>query len=708
MEGKEGMDYAEQVLKEIRKYKKILIMDLGEDGVSVCDWLKANGKKIRNFVYLEENADIGIIEGITVRNLNSLLSWKKDALLICMEEAENMCTRLSEVNKLGFENVLVIERAFIESLKREPAFKKSNILYEKKLHSIDKSRYKENSAMDVLLLTPPAWDMYTPFGALPCLTAALQQEQLRVEQIDVGICCFHTKLNADWKEYAEQFKSREYYERTVRMYIDNPYLYFSDYEKGIWFFNGDMYSTGEVKAKYASLNRVQIGVLDAFYQNIANSLSVNIDFNLEKSIAKAIKKYDKNLLIDSIIEMGIVEKIVHAPKVVGISITGTNQFLPACVLAQIVRFFNPNTKIIVGGSALDVFLCSNYENKREILDYFDYLITGEGETSIRKLVQYILQMKEIEYDEIPNLVKFTQDGTMILPEVFLEDVDDLPMPSFEGIDFDLYLAPKPMIPYQASRGCHYGHCAFCNHNSKYRHNYRPKKVSKVVAELIDIKNKYGINYFQFVDEAIRPDHFIEMVEEMDKHEEFRDTKWIYYSRVSYQYKKELLEKAKRNGCELVMFGVETFNQRLLQFIKKGINAETSKYCIKLFPSVGIKTYIWLMCNLPSETIEEMRDDIEDLKEHIKYLAGMGVSLFYLGVNTDMFNNMEDYNIVKYNPYDGIRFDSVNNGEVIDKDKMFEVYGNEYAPLPQKFFFTSNRYTIFYDGLKGLEDEQHKL
>ena len=32
--------------------------------------------------------------------------------------------------------------------------------------------------------------------------------------------------------------------------------------------------------------------------------------------------------------------------------------------------------------------------------------------------------------------------------------------------------------------------------------------------------------------------------------------------------KETLEKARNNGCEMVMFGVETLNQRLLKFIKK--------------------------------------------------------------------------------------------------------------------------------------------
>lgn len=692
-------DYGENLLQEIKKYKKILVMDAGEDGISVCDWLRANGKKIRSYVYLGEDKNIGNIEGVVVKNLNTLLSWRKDALLICMEGVGDVDDILFEVNKLGFENILTIKRDFLEELKREPVHEKNNALYEQKLRCVEQSKYNKALDTDVVLITPPAWDMYTPFGALPCLTAALQEDKVKTEQIDLGIYCFHTKLRKDWRDYAKQFKSREFYEHVVKEYIHNPYMNFSDYKNELWFFNGDTFSVNAVKEKYSLLNRVQIGVLDTFYQNIANSLSVNIDFNLEKDIARAIEKYDKNVLIDSILEMGIVEKIVNAPEIVGISITGTNQFIPACVLAQLVRHFNPDTKIIAGGSALDVFLYSSYENKKEILNYFDYLITGEGETSIRKLVQCILQSKETDYKNIPNLVRFAQDGTMILPNVFLENVDELPAPSFDGIDFDLYLAPEPMIPYQASRGCHYGHCAFCNHNSKYRHNYRPKKSSKVVEDLIYIMHKYGVFHFQFVDEAIRPDCFIEMVEEMDKHEEFKKTKWIYYSRVSYQYKKELLQKAKRNGCELVMFGVETFNQRLLQFIKKGINAETSKYCIKLFSSAGIKTYIWLMCNLPSETIDEMRGDISDVKEHIEYLSGMGLGPFYLDINTDMYRHMESYNIVSYNPYDGTRFDSLNNGEVIDKDKMFEVYGTEYAPLLSKYFFTTNRYTIFYDGLR---------
>lgn len=690
-------EYENQILEQVRAFKKILVMDLGNDGICVSDWLTANGKKIRNFVYMGEENSLGMIAGITVKNLNSLLSWGEEALLVCVEGNNNF--EALEADKLGFKNILVLKRGFVEQLKKEPIYEKNNALYKKKLQSIRKDEYINSNRANVLLITPPAWDMYTPFGALPCLAAALNKDKLVVEQLDLGILCFHTKLRKDWQEYAAVFKSEMFYENTVLKFINNTYNTFDEYKKGIWFFYGDIFPLDIVKKNYYSLNRVQVGVLDMFFQNISNSLSTNIDFNLEDNIEEAIQKYNKNILIDTIMEMDITEKIVYAPKVVGISITGVNQFLPGCTLAKIIRYFNPDTKIVVGGSALDVFLCSDYKNKKEILNYFDYLITGEGETSIRKLVQNILQSKEIDYKIIPNLVSFTQDGEMVLPEVFLEDVNDLPEPCFDGIDFSLYLAPEPMIPYQSSRGCHYGYCAFCNHNSKYRHNYRTKKASKIVEELLNIKHKYGIRYFQFVDEAIRPDCFIEMINEMDKYSEFEETKWIYYSRVSYQYKEELLEKAKKNGCEMVMFGVESFNQRLLQFIKKGISAETSKYCIRLFSKAGIKTFIWLMCNLPSETIEEMRGDIDDVKENIQYLSGMGLGPFYLDVNTDMFRNMEKYNITKYNLYDKTRFESTNNGEIIDKDEVFKVYGNEYAILPQKYFFTTNRYTIFFDSLR---------
>ena len=328
--------------------------------------------------------------------------------------------------------------------------------------------------------------------------------------------------------------------------------------------------------------------------------------------------------------------------------------------------------------------------------YFDYLCVGEGETCLLQLLQYLKGDKSIELKNIPNLVFISGDGTLNYNKQIIEDVDMLPPPDFEGLDLELYLAPRLILPYQTSRGCHYGYCAFCNHDEKYRHNYRTKKMDVVVKELIYLSEKYHTCYFQFVDEAIRPDCFKEMIEHMDENPAFKKMKWFYYSRVSRQYDNNLLEKARRNGCEMIMFGVETLNQRLLNHIKKGISADVSEYCLKLFHECGIKTYAWLMCNLPSETLEEVADDYKKVIKLRKEIDAICITPFMLIKNTDMSKEPEKYNIIYVDKENPCRFLSHYNGEIINHNAMMEFYANQYVPLMEGWNFSKNRYTLFFD------------
>ncbi len=228
-------------------------------------------------------------------------------------------------------------------------------------------------------------------------------------------------------------------------------------------------------------------------------------------------------------------------------------------------------------------------------------------------------------------------------------------------------------------------------------------MKTVVQELLYLSKKYNVNHFQFVDEAIRPDCFEIMVNEMDSHKEFKNIKWFYYSRVSRFYNKEILDKARKNGCDMVMFGIETLNQRLLSFIKKGITADTSEYCLKLFHDCGIKTYAWLMCNLPSETLDEVEGDYKQIKSMKQYISAISVGLFMLERNTDMYQNPDEYNILQIDNEDTRRFVSHNNGNVIDKNDMFLFYYEKYLPLQASWDFSGNRYTLFFEENMELQE-----
>ena len=90
----------------------------------------------------------------------------------------------------------------------------------------------------------------------------------------------------------------------------------------------------------------------------------------------------------------------------------------------------------------------------------DYIIVGEGETSLAELVD---QMEGAEdFAKVPNLL-YRSNGARL--ETFSHRVptlDELPTPDFEGIALNLYLTPKPVIYLQTSRGCYWNHCTFCN------------------------------------------------------------------------------------------------------------------------------------------------------------------------------------------------------------------------------------------------------
>jgi radical SAM superfamily enzyme YgiQ (UPF0313 family) len=273
-------------------------------------------------------------------------------------------------------------------------------------------------------------------------------------------------------------------------------------------------------------------------------------------------------------------------------------------------------------------------------------------------------------------------------------VGDLNPPDYEGVDFSLYLTP--MLSYQASRGCFYGHCAFCNHCSRYRHNYRKKTPASVVRDVKSLIALYGVNFVQFVDEAIEPHFLAEILEALENEPGGVSFRWMYYSRVSPVYTPETAARLRRAGCEMVMFGVETFNRRLLKFIKKGISRETAVENLRLFTLAGIKTYAWFMTALPTQTLEEMAEDCRAIEEYSGFITAASLNLFQPAPATDMYRDLKNFNILRLVPPDG--FVALHQGEELDSAPLKRFYKETFSPAMNRLFPTTNRYVVFLDGL----------
>lgn len=620
-------------------------------------------------------------------------SFIKDNEIILIATTAYSKEILDSLNKDGIKNTIVLVKDFEKILDEFICEQRIKKIYATKNRLLQEFKEKQGkSDYDIAFLTPPYWDVYSPFSAVPCLKAKLKQEGYSVYQIDIGIISIHYAIKRYGNKVAKQLLSSRCYDELICCYEKNPYTSYEQYVNDMDFLRDESFDVKKVKTLYKSMNFVQKCVVDNFYQRIYSMNICGVDFDNCISIADSVEKYNLDFIWDIFEEESVKILFSSLPDIIGISITSSCQFLSGCLLAQFIHQIKPKTKIILGGSCADLFVNSEYPQKYDIYEYFDFVLIGEGETAITRVMQYL--QGKIDISKIPNLAVINKNNQLSLNHMIVEDVLELPLPDYDDLNLELYLSPELILPYQSSRGCHYGYCAFCNHDDKYRHNYRTKIMKKVVEDLVALSKKYQAKHFQFVDEAIRPDCFRLLVDEMERNPEFTEIRWFYYSRVSREYNINILEKAYRNGCQMVMFGIESFNQRLLNFIKKGISAETSKYCLKLFKQCKIKTYAWLMDNLPSETIEEAKGDLEEVKRMREYIDAFSVGPFMLVKNTDMYKNPESYNIVEKNDKDPLRFQSHNNGQIINKEEMLRFDAEEYRKYQLNTFLFGNRYTLF--------------
>ena len=79
-------------------------------------------------------------------------------------------------------------------------------------------------------------------------------------------------------------------------------------------------------------------------------------------------------------------------------------------------------------------------------------------------------------------------------------MQEIPLPDFSDLPLEKYVYAK--LPYQFSRGCYWGKCAFCSYRDKK--GYVTRKIDVVLDHLQEMERRYGIHSFQFIDDAIHP------------------------------------------------------------------------------------------------------------------------------------------------------------------------------------------------------------
>jgi hypothetical protein len=373
---------------------------------------------------------------------------------------------------------------------------------------------------------------------------------------------------------------------------------------------------------------------------VDNQLSYSIYSS--RDIIKALHDETQNPYLDLYRRFFLPGFIQNPPDFVGVSITATSQIIPGLTLCRLIKEKFPQVHVTVGGSIF-TRLVDNLRRCDRLFDVTDDFIVFEGETALLELIHQLEGKKD--FSKVPNLI-WRQEGKIIVNQPFYsENLAEHPAPNYKGFPLGQYLAPYSVLPVQFSRGCYYKDCAFCALTLDHQ-NFRQKDPVKVVDELEALSKMHATPYFFFTDECLALSPTKRLCKELIKRG--LDLQWTAEFRFEKNLSRELLSSLREAGCQKIVFGLETYNARLMDFMVKGITQENVNRICSDCVDLGIAVHCYVIVGFPTETEEEALETMNFIVNNHKLNSSYGFScqpcLFDLEKEAPIMNDPGGYGI----------------------------------------------------------------
>jgi len=261
--------------------------------------------------------------------------------------------------------------------------------------------------------------------------------------------------------------------------------------------------------------------------------------------------------------------------------------------------------------AIGIHVSEMPEDSFKMQPKLDLIIRNEIEATISELFDFKVDLKDIKGISFKDSEKAHNNPQ----RAFIHDLDALPFPAWNHLDFKNYTLPfygRPFLLLATARGCPYK-CTFCMAKPYYGKSLRYRSPKNVVDEMEFVVKNYNVKDFLMWTEGftMNNDYAIEICKEIIK----RDLKvgWACNSRVD-TVNDELMSYIKKAGCWMVGYGVESGNQEILDHVKKGITIEQVKNAAKLTKKYGMEATAHCMVGFPGETKETVKETVKLVKD----------------------------------------------------------------------------------------------
>lgn len=194
------------------------------------------------------------------------------------------------------------------------------------------------------------------------------------------------------------------------------------------------------------------------------------------------------------------------------------------------------------------------------------------------------------------------------------DLTQLPTPAYHHLDLLNYhfeVMGGSFVTFEATRGCPY-QCSFCSLAMQGR-RYRRKPVGQVIRDIEEAVRQLNAKnaFFQDLEFTVDRNYTIELCKALA--EKRLPLRWSCQTRLD-TIDEEMLKAMKAAGCTLILFGIESGSQRILELTNKHLTLDQIRKGIELTKRVGIEQLGMFMVGFPDETDEEAKLTLELAKE----------------------------------------------------------------------------------------------
>jgi ribosomal peptide maturation radical SAM protein 1 len=236
----------------------------------------------------------------------------------------------------------------------------------------------------------------------------------------------------------------------------------------------------------------------------------------------------------------------------------------------------------------------------ERFPFVDLAFSGEADESFPAVLAARREQRGV--DAIPGVTSC--DGVRTSAATRIEDLDDVPIPSFDGFFEQLRAGPAaaavtPTLLIETSRGCWWGersHCTFCGLNGATM-AFRSKSPERVLEEIRELYGRHSVTTFSVVDDILDMRYFRSVLPMLAEAGLPVDFFW----EVKANLKPEHVRALRDAGVLFVQPGIESLSDHVLALMRKGTtglrNVELLKWCREF----GVQPMWNLLYGFPGET-----------------------------------------------------------------------------------------------------------